>query len=141
MNDVCLNQLNKAINNVDYVKEEVKSCDFVQSNPTEHKYNYLNPLYFYSFNNFPVYYPVTINQSMPFLNYVSINNNQEPRRRSKNRFAEHRHSGQFDSNVKSNLSYTSENVKKNSNRRLNLSKSLQGNDSSIQEIFVQCQSP
>ena len=71
------NNLRKIVHSSDYEENEelaehkpVSTCD-----PTHHRYNYLNPFYFYSFNNFPVYYPASINQPLPFFNYISINNN------------------------------------------------------------------
>ena len=66
--------LRKIVHSSDYDDEAKDEQKMDQYDPVRHRYNYLNPFYFYSLNNFPVYYPVTINQTMPFFNYISINN-------------------------------------------------------------------
>lgn len=71
--------LRKIVHSSDYENEAEEGQKLSQYDPTQHRYNYLNPFFFYSFNNFPIYYPVTVNQTMPFFNYISINNNKEER--------------------------------------------------------------
>lgn len=41
-------------------------------NPSKFRYNYLNPFFFYSINNFPVQQYVNTKQTMPFFNYITI---------------------------------------------------------------------
>ena len=67
--------LRKEVHSSDYESEEKEDKGKFHYDPTQHRYNYLNPFFFYSFNNFPVYYPVTVNHTMPFFNYITINNN------------------------------------------------------------------
>lgn len=38
--------------------------------PAKFRYNYLNPFYFYTINNFPIQHSVPINQTVPYLNYL-----------------------------------------------------------------------
>lgn len=67
-------KLRKVVHSSDYEDEQEEDQSSGQYDPTQHRYNYFNPFFFYSFNNFPVYYPITVNQTMPFFNYISINN-------------------------------------------------------------------
>lgn len=72
-------KLRKVVHSSDYeegVEEQPKPSTY---DPAQHRYNYLNPFFFYSFNNFPVYYPIIVNQSMPFFNYVCLNNQPSDR--------------------------------------------------------------
>ena len=69
------NSLRKVVHSSDYEDEAEAGPTVPEYDPTNHRYNYLNPFFFYSFNNFPVYYPMNMNQTMPFFNYISINNN------------------------------------------------------------------
>lgn len=84
--------LRKVVHSSDYEDEAYRENDHHIGATEQHRYNYFNPFYFYSFANFPVYTPVTVNQTMPFYNYISINNSvaksEEEPRRCRDRFAE-----------------------------------------------------
>lgn len=39
--------------------------------PAKFRYNYLNPFYFYTINNFPIQHSVSLNQTVLFFNYIA----------------------------------------------------------------------
>lgn len=96
------NNLRKIVYSSDYDNEGEDQLKSPTYDPTQHRYNYFNPFYFYSFNNFPVYNPMAMNQTMPFFNYVSINNGHVHNNFNKSTFENSENSSQFNSKFNEN---------------------------------------
>ena len=123
--------LRKEVHSSDYESDEKDDKEKFQYNPTQHRYNYLNPFFFYSFNNFPVYYPVTVNHTMPFFNYITINNNSNDNNNNSKPTPPKEYvneSNQF--NSKSN----DESRKKNTNANFIYNSYKKNSDANIQDV-------
>lgn len=90
--------LRKEVHSSEYEEETAKIDKTPIYDPTQYRYNYLNPFYFYSINNFPIHSSVTINNAMPFFNYITINNNSTNKMPTGEYAEDFAHSSHFNSN-------------------------------------------